>query len=512
MQTVSAPLLQLDGVSKVYAGLAANDSIQLSVARGEIHAVVGENGAGKSTLMKIIYGLISPDAGTISFNGKLLSHHSPADAKRMGIGMVLQHFALFHTLTVLDNIEISLGDGKLPRHAIAERIRGLSERYHLAIEPHRLVEDLSVGERQRVEIIRCLMQEPKLIIMDEPTSVLPPHAVTALFDILRALKGNGIAIIYISHKLNEVRALADRATVLRSGKVVGQCDPRHESIERLAELMIGQKVPAVVRDVARPAATRYMVQGLRRRVSPVSSFEIRVEEIDVRDGEIVGIAGVSGNGQQDLLALLSGEALANSADAIRIGDTPVGRMGIAGRRAMGLSYVAEDRLNHSAVASLSLLDNAILNAASNDNPRFVRRGLLKSKTINAFCERVVHEFDVRTPGVGALGSMLSGGNIQKFIMGREILSAPTVLLVAQPTWGVDIKSSRAIYESIHTLRRAGAATLIVSDDLDELFLLCDRIAVLNSGTLLAAVPVAGVSAESIGLLMTADAHSLEPTA
>jgi simple sugar transport system ATP-binding protein len=492
----AAPRLALSGITKHYPGVLANDRIDLAVAPGEIHAVLGENGAGKSTLMKIVYGVVRPDAGTMQWNGEPVQIEHPAQARRLGIGMVFQHFALFDTLSVVDNIRLAL-----PRSAtagLARRIRDVSARYGLPLDPAQRVHGMPVGLRQRVEIVRCLLQAPRLLIMDEPTSVLAPDAVARLFETLRTLAAEGCSILYVSHKLDEIRALCDRATILRDGRVAGVCDPRRETSASLAKMMIGSDLPHPVHREARVGAPALVVDALD--LAPAEPFATALRDVsfDVRTGEIVGIAGVSGNGQDALFAALSGERTVARPDAVRLVDTPVGRRGPAERRALGLAAIPEERLGRGAVPEMSLAENTLLTGRGGD---LVTRGFVRMRALRRRARATIDAFAVRAQGPDAPARSLSGGNLQKFIVGREILQQPRVLLVAQPTWGVDVGASAHIRQALLDLRDRGAAVLVISDELDELFEICDRLGVMAQGRLSPPGPVRETNAEEIGLLM-----------
>lgn len=491
------PRLVLSGITKRYGSVVANESINLSVQPGEIHALLGENGAGKSTLMKIIYGIATPDEGTLRWEGRDETISSPAQARRMGIGMVFQHFSLFETLTVADNISLAL-DKAIPSAQLATRICEVSSKYGLPIDPDRLVHSMSVGERQRVEIVRCLLQEPKLLIMDEPTSVLPPQAVQTLFVTLRRLASEGCSILYISHKLDEIRALCNRATVLRNGKVSGTAIPRHESNDSLARMMIGGELMKC----QLPPQTTGAVQLSADRLSlhTIDPFGIPLNEISlsVRGGEILGIAGVSGNGQRELLAALSGETL-SGAGAIKLMGQAVGQLGPAQRRSIGLTYVPEERLGRGCVPALSLAQNALLTAA---NHGMVKHGMLRHAHIRQFAKDVIERFGVKCGDEGSPAFSLSGGNLQKFIVGREAMLAPSVMIVAQPTWGVDVGAAQLIRQALIDLRSKGVALLVISEELDELFTICDRICVMAKGRLSPAVALVDTNIEQIGNWMS----------
>ena len=494
------PLLALKGIVKRFPGCLANDRVDFEVLPGEIHALLGENGAGKSTLVKIIYGVLHPDAGEIRWQGRPVRIPSPNFARRLGIGMVFQHFSLFEALTVAENIALAVDDPAL-RRRLKPRIVEVSEAYGLPLDPDRSVHDLSVGERQRIEIVRCLLQNPKLLIMDEPTSVLTPQEVAKLFTTLRRLAKEGCSILYISHKLEEIKALCDRATIMRMGRVVAECDPRRETAQHLAELMIGTelKSPRHGRRAEEAGAPRLTVQGLQLASQQQFGTDLKDISFAVAGGEILGIGGIAGNGQNELMAALSGEALADRPEAVLIDGRPVGRLGPGQRRSLGAAFVPEERNDHGAVRGMSLTENAFL---SGYRPLgLARRGLIDTKRSLGYAREVIQDFDVRTPGPASEARSLSGGNLQKFIVGREILQRPGVLVVAQPTWGVDAGAASAVHQALLDLAANGAAVVIISQDLDEIFGLCDRIAVIAAGRLSPARPAGQFSIEEIGLLM-----------
>jgi len=498
---VTSPIarLELSGITKRFPGVLANDNVGFSVLPGEIHALLGENGAGKSTLVKMIYGIMQPDAGQITWNGQPITVANPKAARKLGIGMVFQHFSLFDALTVLENIALGI-DEKIPARELETRIRGIMEQYGLKLDPHRVVTTLSVGERQRIEIVRALLLNPKLLIMDEPTSVLTPQEVEQLFVVLRKLAAEGCSILYISHKLHEIKALCDTATILRGGKLVDTCDPKQETSRSMAEKMIG----AGLKDINKPINRRFGREKLvvnRLAIPGAGPFGIALRDITftVREREIFGIAGVAGNGQNALLLALSGEVLSGDAEAITIDGAPVGALAAKQRRMKGLASVPEERNGHAAVPDFTLADNTILTAR--DRLGMVSAGLIKSGAAKTYAGEVITAFAVRALGPGAMAGSLSGGNLQKYIMGREILQKPGVLVVSQPTWGVDAGAAAAIHQAIVDLAAAGSAVVVISQDLDELLSLCDTLAVINEGRLSRPMQVAGADVEEIGLLM-----------
>ncbi len=495
------PLLALEGIVKRFPMTVANDGVSLAIRAGEIHALLGENGAGKSTLVKIIYGVMHPDAGEIRWNGEPVTIASPAAARELGIGMVFQHFSLFEALTVAENIALAINDPKR-RHGLKSQIAEISDTYGLKLDPERTVHHLSVGERQRVEIVRCLLQEPKLLIMDEPTSVLTPQEVDKLFETLRRLADEGCAILYISHKLEEIRALCDRATIMRLGKVVAECEPGRETAKHLAELMIGASVqPAyhLHEDGADDAPARLVVTDLSLASAREHGVDLKGISFSVAAGEIVGIAGIAGNGQSELMAALSGEALAARADVVNIEGIAAGRFGPADRRALSACFVPEDRYGHGAVPGMSLSENALLSAYQ--NKRLAPYGLVDAPGTRQFAREIIAGFSVKSDGPSAEAQSLSGGNLQRFIVGREILQRPNVLVVAQPTWGLDAGAAAAIRQALLDLADKGAAVVVISQDLDELIEISDRIAVIAGGRMSPAQHVGEVTMAELGLLM-----------
>lgn len=490
--------LKMAGVTKQFPGVLANDSVTFEIKPGEIHALLGENGAGKSTLVKMIYGIMQPDAGSMSWNGASLNVSNPKDARKLGIGMVFQHFSLFEALSVLENIALGM-DGGLSMAALEARVRQVMEAYGLVLEPARIVSSLSVGERQRIEIVRALLLNPKLLIMDEPTSVLTPQEVTQLFGTLRQLSSEGCSILYISHKLHEIKELCDTATILRNGKVVGDCNPTEETSKSMAEKMIGGSLKGIAKGSAREFGdVRLDVKGLRLAKDHDFGTTLRDIKFQVRQGEIMGIAGVAGNGQNELLGALSGEVRVDD-HAIELHDIAIGHMGPNRRRKAGLCCVPEERHGHAAVPEFSLSDNSILTARLRQD--FVRSGMVHGPSAEAFTNEVIKKFGVKATGSTALAGSLSGGNLQKFIMGREILQVPEVLVVSQPTWGVDAGAAEFIHQALVDMAQAGSAIVIISQDLDELLALCDTLSVINEGQLSAPMEVENASIDEIGLLM-----------
>ncbi len=494
---MTEPLLRLTGLTKAYPGVVANSDVSFAIQPGEIHALLGENGAGKSTLVKMIYGLVRPDSGQMQMRGQPFAPDQPRTARAAGVGMVFQHFSLFEALNVAENVALGM-ENPPPLRELAGRIRAVSAAYGLPLDPARRVGDLSAGERQRVEIIRCLLQDPKLLIMDEPTSVLTPQEVDILFQTLRKLSAEGTAILYISHKLEEIRALCDAATILRRGKVVATCVPRDSTARELAELMVG----AILTPPARAGGVKGAVTLEVRDLSVASPipFGTSLKNISfaVRKGEVFGIAGVAGNGQDELLLALSGE-LRTGRDAVQINGAGCGQSGPNARRKQGLVAAPEERLGHAAAPDMSLVENALLSGAVRQG--LTRRGFINWGRTAAFAAGIVQAFDVRTPGTHVAARALSGGNLQKFVVGRELMQDPSVIVINQPTWGVDAAAAAAIRQAILNRAAAGAAVVVISQDLDELLEIADSFAALNGGRLTAPRPVAGLTVDEIGLMM-----------
>ncbi len=490
--------LALSGISKQYPAVRANDRISLRVMPGEIHAVLGENGAGKSTLMKIIYGAVQPDEGRIEWNGRPVRVASPAQARRLGISMVYQHFSLFDTLTVAENVWLGLDRS----HGLADvtrRIVEVARSYGLDVEPQRPVHTLSVGERQRVEIVRALLTDPQLLILDEPTSVLTPQAVDKLFVTLRLLAERGCSILYISHKLDEIRSLCHHCTVLRGGRVTGEVDPTLESNASLSRLMIGSDPPQLQARSHQNGAVVLQVQGLSLPRQDPFGMDLDQIDLTVCAGEILGLAGVSGNGQQELLAALSGEDRRAPPGTVTLFGQPIGDHSPRHRRKEGLHFVPEERLGRGAVPTLSLALNTLLTRSE-----AVARGSgwLRTRQVSDLAAHIIQRFQVKAGGPGAPAASLSGGNLQKFIVGREIDARPKLLIVSQPTWGVDVGAAALIRSELLALREAGCAILVVSEELDELFEISDRLVVIAGGRLSPALPTGQATVERIGIWMS----------
>ena len=494
---MTAPLLQIEGVSKAYPGVQANADISFQIGEGQLHALLGENGAGKSTLVKIIYGLVKPDTGRMVLRSEAFAPASPSEARRAGVAMVFQHFSLFDALDVAENVALGM-ENPPPLRDLAQRIRTVSEEYGLPLDPNRRVGDLSAGERQRVEIVRCLLQDPKLLIMDEPTSVLTPQEVEILFKTLRKLAKEGTSILYISHKLDEIRALCDEATILRGGRKIATCDPREKTARELAELMVGQVLHPPERDARARGDVVLQVDELSLNSNHPFGTSLKGINLKLHAGEILGIAGVAGNGQDELLLMLSGELRAPKR-AVTLKGQPIGHLGPGSRRKLGLVAAPEERLGHAAAPDMSLTENALLSGAS--RKRLTRNGFIDWRGADRFAREIIARFDVRTPGTQVLARALSGGNLQKFVIGREIEMNPDVIIVNQPTWGVDAAAAATIRQALVALAAQGAGVLVISQDLDELLEIADSFAALNEGRLTRVRSAKGLTVEEIGLMM-----------
>ena len=495
----SAPLLSAVSVSKLYGDFLANDSIDLDLFSAEIHALLGENGAGKSTLVKVMYGLIQPSGGELRWMGQKVVLGGPSEARALGIGMVFQHFTLFENLNVAENVALGLPPTE-SLNAISERLEETARVYGLPLDPKRDVWRLSVGERQRIEIVRALIQNPKLLILDEPTSVLTPQEADLLFVVLERLKAEGRAILYISHKLEEVKRLCDTATILRGGKKVATCNPRQETAASLARMMVGGEIGEVKAASGRDALTpRLVIKKLSLEPDDPHGTRLQEVSLEVRGGEILGIAGVAGNGQDELFAALSGERLAPGEGAVVIDGEAAGLLDVTERRRMGAAFVPEERLGHGTAPRMKLSENALLtgHAASG----MVKKGFINKPATLAHVDRTTKSFDVRKAKRDPEAVSLSGGNLQKFIVGREILREPRVLIVSQPTWGVDAGAAATIRQALLDLAARGTAVLVISQDLDELAAIADRISVMFHGRLSAPIAAAEATREKLGLLM-----------
>ena len=493
------PRLELLNITKQYPGCLANDQICMTLMPGEIHALLGENGAGKSTLVKTIYGVVSPDSGQILWDGQAVDIKSPSKARDLGIGMVFQHFSLFETLTVAQNIELCLSPTQLADIGnLAARITQLSQDYGLNVDPDRYVHSLSIGERQRVEIMRCLVQSVKLLILDEPTSVLTPQEVAGLFNVLRQLSSEGCSILFISHKLHEVTEICHNATILRGGKLVGDCEPANETPATIAKMMVGDLAEQDAGyEKAHGEEVIFSAKSLNLTAKHPFGTSLKNINFELLKGEILGIAGVAGNGQEELMSIISGEDNRTLKGVFTLDDQDLGTLSAGARRRNGLAYVPEERLGRGAVPEMSLSENTLLTHSRG----FVKSGLVNWKAVKDYAKKLISDYSVKCHGEFAEAKSLSGGNLQKFIMGREIGQNPKVLICAHPTWGVDVGAALAIHQALLALRDQGAAILLISEDIDELFLLADRMAAVCDGHLSPVVRTEETSIDQIGQWM-----------
>jgi ABC-type uncharacterized transport system ATPase subunit len=498
----AASAVELDGVTKRFPGVVANDGVDLRVTPGEVHAIVGENGAGKSTLMKILYGMLAPDEGAIRVGGRDVRFRSPKDAIAEGIGMVHQHFMLADNLTVLENVilgsEPTTGPA-IDAKAARARIRQLGVDYGLLVEPRELVEDLGVGERQRVEIIKVLFRGARILILDEPTAVLVPHEVEELFRNIRDMTAQGQTVIFISHKLEEVVQLADTITVMRRGRTVATVKPADVTVRQLAELMVGTELPnPETRSTVITDDVELDVAGLGVR-SADGRWVLQDVSLQVHRGEIAGVAGVEGNGQAELIDALMGIRVPDHG-SIRLAGEDVSTWSTRERREHGIGYIPEDRTRRGLLLPSPLWENAMLGHQT--RTPFVKRWWIDRPGARRRTAEIVQGFDVRTPGVDVAAHALSGGNQQKLIVGRELAAGPKLLIAGHPTRGIDVGAQAAVWDEIRTARDAGLAVLLVSADLDELIGLSDTLYVMYGGRVVARLDPGEITPEELGAYMT----------
>ena len=489
--------LEIQNITKSYGDLKANDDISLNIKPASIHALLGENGAGKSTLVKVIYGSLQPNSGQMKWCGEEYAPKSPFEAREEGIAMVFQHFSLFESLTVAENIILGLDDIGFDTD-FTEQITKFSKQYGLDINPQQVVGDLSVGARQRVEIIRCLMQNPKLLIMDEPTSVLTPQEVTDLFVTLKKLAEDGCAILYISHKLEEVRQICSHATILRGGKLIQNCNPQDHSKQELAEMMIGKKLIQLARSNITTGQDIFSINNLSRKSDDMFGVDLQGISLTIKKGSIVGIAGVAGNGQDELMQLLIGEVEAPEETLVFKGED-IGDLNSHQRRQLSMFFIPEERLGHGAVPDMGLNENMLLSRPEKSG--MTNYGVINWNNVEKLTQQVIDDFKVQTQSSKMQAKSLSGGNLQKFMVGRELIQNPELLVVAQPTWGVDAGSENNIHQALIALADQGSAILIISQDLDEILTLCEQIHVLSEGSLSAAVDMEDNGLDKISNLM-----------
>jgi general nucleoside transport system ATP-binding protein len=501
-EETASPAVELRGITKRFPGVVANHDIDIVVRRGHVHAIVGENGAGKSTLMKILYGMYKPDEGTVAVDGKQVGFSSPADAIAAGIGMVHQHFMLADNLTVLENIVLGSEPTRgivLDTRTARARIKELSDSYGLDIKPDRLVEDLGVGDRQRVEICKVLFRGAHILILDEPTAVLVPQEVEDLFRNLRELTSEGLTVLFISHKLDEVLSVADEITVIRRGTTVRTVDPHDVTAQELAELMVGSELPVPeLRESTVTDTVELAVEGLTVRSTDGRAV---VDDVTfaIHSGEILGLAGVEGNGQAELVEAIMG-VRPIEAGRILLAGRDIAVWSTRRRRKAGVAYIPEDRQRHGLLLEAPLWENRILGHQTeppNAHGPWIDRAGARRDT-----QRIVRTFDVRTPGIDVSATSLSGGNQQKLIVGREMSGAPKVLIASHPTRGVDVGAQAAIWEDLREARAAGLAVLLISADLDELIGMSDTLRAILRGRLVAELDPTSLTPKELGSAMT----------
>lgn len=492
--------VEMRNIVKRFPGVLANDRVNFDINAAEVHALLGENGAGKSTLMRQLYGMYRPDEGEILVNGQPVSFSSPADAIQVGIGMIHQHFMLVPTLSVTKNVALGLKSSREPLlelDQVSKKIRELSKLYGLKVDPDAIVWQLSVGEQQRVEIIKALYRGAGLIILDEPTAVLTPQEVNDLFATLKRMVAEGHALIFISHKLNEVSAISDRVTVLRDGRVIGTHKTNSVNRNELVRMMVGREIKQLAPLPAKPGPERLGIQGLRA-MGDRGTESLCGIDLSIHGGEIVGLAGVSGNGQRELAECLAGVRKATAGE-ILMDDQHISPLPLKKRVEGGLAYIPEERMRDGAIREFSVQENIFLH--DHAHPNFTRGIFLDFKRMSIYARKLIKQFSVKTPDLDTPIKNLSGGNIQKLIMARELSRQPKVLIASQPTRGVDIGATEYIHQQILKQREAGTAVLLISEDLDEIRTLSDRIAVIYEGKIIGVVDRNQATVEQIGLMM-----------
>ena len=496
----TASLLSMENISKRFPGVLANDCVSFDVRAGEVHALLGENGAGKTTLMNILYGLYSPDEGEVRLSGELVNFRSPKDAMNRGIGLVAQHFHLARRHTVAENIALGLKGTPFlfPVRELSERIRKLGQKYGLAVDPNARVWQLSPGEQQRVEILKALIQGAKILILDEPTSVLTPQEAESLFKVLEQMKAEGEAVIFISHKLDEVMTIAERVTVLRKGAVVGMLEKKDASPSQLAQLMMGRKVTPL-RQKSKPPLEKAALSLNDVWVRNSRGVEaLKGVSLEIRQGEILGVAGVAGNGQGELIEALTGLHQPHRG-TISLKGKDVTTLSAKGLFEAGVAHIPEDRNHMGIVPSMSVAENLVLRQYR--YAPFARGEMLDWKEVTRFADTSIKDYEVATPSKDTLARLLSGGNVQKLILARELSGDPKLVVAAHPTYGLDVSAAALTHNLLLRQRERGAGVLLVSEDLDELLKLADRIAVLFAGKLMGIVDAETADREQLGLMM-----------
>jgi len=493
------PFIEFKNITKKFPRVIANNKVSFNINKSAVHALLGENGAGKSTLVKVLYGLLEPEEGHINFNNEILKINSPSEARKKGIGMVFQHFSLFESLTVRDNLILGI-DKKISYSDLKDQLEDISSKYNLPLDLDAPITSLSAGEKQRVEIVRILLQDPQLLIMDEPTSVLTPQEVENLFVTLKALVKEGRTILYITHKLEEVINLCNEVTIMRNGRVIDSCSTDNQTAKSLATKMLGEKLDDLKTDYSHiEESISFSVKNISCSFNDPFYTDLKNISFQVKTGEIFGIAGVAGNGQSELMDILVGENTSIDSGELIFNKINIEFFNPQKRRDLSIAFVPENRLGHSAVPELTLSENILLSQFPNNN--FSKNGILNYNFIEKHAQKVIDNFNVVTPGSDAKASSLSGGNLQKFVIGREISSKPKLLIISHPTWGIDAGAEHSIRESLIELSKNGTSIIVISQDLDELIEITHSIAVIYSGKLSAPLKTSDVEISKLGLLM-----------
>ncbi|MDA1283903.1 MAG: ABC transporter ATP-binding protein [Proteobacteria bacterium] len=492
-------LITIDKIFKRYPDVVANNNVSFNIRKGKIHALLGENGAGKSTIVKILYGLVTPDSGSILLNNRVIKFKTPSEARSNGIGMVFQHFSLFESLTVSENLILGLEE-RISFKKLKEKAIEISKKYDLLLDLDSPISNLSAGEKQSVEIVRALLQEPKILIMDEPTSVLTPIESEVLFKNLKKLTDEGKTILYITHKLDEVIKNCDEVTIMRNGNVITTCSAEGETKETLAIKMLGYRVNSPITDYSSiNEEVLFQAINLSKSFNDPFLTDLKNVSFNVRRGEIFGIAGVAGNGQKELMELLTGENITNTQGKIIFENEEITKLSTKNRRKLSIGFVPEDRLGHSAVPELSLSENILLSQFLGND--FSKMGILNFKKIDLYTKNLIKKFNVKSPSEKVFAKNLSGGNLQKFVIGREVNSKPKLLIIFQPTWGVDTGAESFIRQSLIKLSKEGSSLIIISQDLDELIEITHHISVISNGILSKPLETKNLDIKKLGMMM-----------
>jgi simple sugar transport system ATP-binding protein len=491
--------VEFSHITKKFPRVIANNNVSFNINKSTVHALLGENGAGKSTLVKVLYGLLEPEEGHINFNNEILKINSPSEARKKGIGMVFQHFSLFESLTVRDNLILGIEEN-ISYSKLQQQLEDISSKYNLPLDLEAPITSLSAGEKQRVEIVRILLQDPQLLIMDEPTSVLTPQEVESLFKTLNALVTEGRTILYITHKLEEVISLCNEVTIMRNGKVIDSCSTENQTAKSLATKMLGRKLEELKTDYTH---IKDFINFKAKKISCTFNdpffTDLKNISFEVKEGEIFGIAGVAGNGQSELMDILIGENCSIDSGEIIFKKNNIESFNPQQRRDLSIAFVPENRLGHSAVPELTLSENILLSQFPNNN--FSNHGILNNNFIEDHTKEVINNFNVVTPGSDVKASSLSGGNLQKFVIGREISSNPKLLIISHPTWGIDAGAEYSIRQSLINLAKNGTSIIVLSQDIDELIEITHRMAVIYNGSLSESFITKEIDITKLGLLM-----------